>query len=212
MAVGVEKSMNMIEIFKRTTTQVSRINMKKTFISISLLSTIIFSFNLYANDDTFVVSAKCKDEYNSSCDIVRTVNAQNEIVIKGVKLLNISKINQNLYKVKTSCGSPCSVTLFYSQNKEDSTDEFIAIDNKNNCLIESDSEKKVIYARKLFTNKPRKIVNLKTKEFNGLIQRFDYYSYFKNMSSFSPDGSLNLIANNESTILANKKIANPCGE
>ncbi|MDA3559075.1 hypothetical protein MKL42_16450 [Acinetobacter sp. AOR15_HL] len=204
--------MNMIEIFKRTTTQVSRINMKKTFISISLLSTIIFSFNLYANDDTFVVSAKCKDEYNSSCDIVRTVNAQNEIVIKGVKLLNISKINQNLYKVKTSCGSPCSVTLFYSQNKEDSTDEFIAIDNKNNCLIESDSEKKVIYARKLFTNKPRKIVNLKTKEFNGLIQRFDYYSYFKKMSSFSPDGSLNLIANNESTILANKKIANPCGE
>lgn len=204
--------MNMIEIFKRTTTQVSRINMKKTFISISLLSTIIFSFNLYANDDTFVVSAKCKDEYNSSCDIVRTVNAQNEIVIKGVKLLNISKINQNLYKVKTSCGSPCSVTLFYSQNKEDSTDEFIAIDNKNNCLIESDSEKKVIYARKLFTNKPRKIVNLKTKEFNGLIQRFDYYSYFKKISSFSPDGSLNLIANNESTILANKKIANPCGE
>ncbi|SEO69587.1 hypothetical protein SAMN04487817_11097 [Acinetobacter sp. yr461] len=186
--------------------------MKKTFISIFLLSTIIFSFNLYANDDTFVVSAKCKDEYNSSCDIVRTVNAQNEIVIKGVKLLNISKINQNLYKVKTSCGSPCSVTLFYSQNKEDSTDEFIAIDNKNNCLIESDSEKKVIYARKLFTNKARKIVNLKTKEFNGLIERFDYYSYFKKMSSFSPDGSLNLIANNESTVLANKKIANPCGE
>lgn len=212
MVVGVEKSMNMIEIFKRKTTQVSRLNMKKTFISIFLLSTIIFSFNLYANGDTFVVSAKCKDEYNSSCDIVRTVNAQNEIVIKGVKLLNISKINQNLYKVKTSCGSPCLVTLFYSQNKEDSTDEFIAIDNKNNCLIESDSEKKVIYARKLFTNKARKIVNLKTKEFNSLIQRFDYYSYFKNMSSFLPDGSLNLIANNESTILANKKIANPCGE
>lgn len=84
MVVGVEKSMNMIEIFKRKTTQVSRLNMKKTFISIFLLSTIIFSFNLYANGDTFVVSAKCKDEYNSSCDIVRTVNAQNEIVIKGV--------------------------------------------------------------------------------------------------------------------------------
>ncbi|HHP7908729.1 hypothetical protein [Acinetobacter baumannii] len=204
--------MNMIEIFKRKTTQVSRFNMKKTFISTFLLSTIIFSFNLYANDDTFVVSAKCKDEYNSSCDIVRTVNAHNEIVIKGVKLLNISKINQNLYKVKTSCGSPCSVTLFYSQNKEDATDEFIAIDNKNNCLIESDSKKKVIYARKLFTNKPRKIVNLKTKEFNVLLQRFDYYTYFKNMSYFSPDGGLNLIASNESTILANKKIANPCGE
>lgn len=56
--------MNMIEIFKRKTTQVSRLNMKKTFISIFLLSTIIFSFNLYANGDTFEVSAKCKDEYN----------------------------------------------------------------------------------------------------------------------------------------------------
>lgn len=202
----------MLEIFKRKITEVTGFNMKKTFISIFLLSGIIFSFNIYANDDTFVVSAKCKDEYSSNCDIVRTINSKNEIVIKDVKLLNISKINKNLYKVKTSCGSPCSVMLFYSQNKEDSTDEFIAIDNKNNCLIESDSQKKVIYARKLFTNKPRKIVDLRNKEFNELLQRFDYYNYFKRKSSFSSDGSLNLIADNESTILANKKIANPCGE
>lgn len=186
--------------------------MSKNFISILLLSVIIFGINAHANDDNFLVYAKCKDEYNSSCDIVRTVNTQNEIVIKGVKLLNILRINQNLYKVKTSCGSPCLVTLFYSQNKEDSTDEFITIDNKNSCLIESDSEKKVIYARKLFTNESKKIANLKTKEFNGLLQRFDYYSYFKGRSFFSPDGNLNLIANNESTILVNKKIANPCGE
>ncbi|KHO15930.1 hypothetical protein NT90_08560 [Acinetobacter baumannii] len=185
--------------------------MKKTFKSIFLLSGIIFSFNIYANDDTFVVSAKCKDEYSSNCDIMRTINSKNEIVIKDVKLLNISKINKNLYKVKTSCGSPCLVTLFYSQNKEDSTGEFIAIDNKNNCLIESDSQKKVIYARKLFTNKPRKIVDLKTKEFNGLLQRFDYYNYFKEESFFSPDGSLNLIANDYGKILFKKKIKNPCG-
>ena len=201
----------MIEIFKRKITEVTGFNMKKTFISIFLLSGIIFSFNIYANNDNFIVSAKCKDEYSFNCDIVRTVNSQSEIVIKDIKLLNISKINQNLYKVKTSCGSPCSVTLFYSQNKEDSTDEFIAIDNRNNCLIESDSQKKVIYARKLFTNKSKEIVDLKTKEFNGLLQRFDYYNYFKRKSSFSSDGSLNLIANNESTILANKKITNPCG-
>ena len=132
----------MIEIFKRKITEVTGFNIKKTFISIFLLSGIIFGFNIYANDDTFVVSAKCKDEYSSNCDIVRTINSMNEIVIKDVKLLNISKINQNLYKVKISCGSPCSVTLFYSQNKEEATDEFIAIDNKNNCLIESHSKKK----------------------------------------------------------------------
>lgn len=83
---------------------------------------------------------------------------------------------------------------------------------KNNCLIESDSQKKFIYARKLFTNKPRKIVDLKTKEFNELLQKIDYYNYFKRKSTFSSDGSLNLIADNESTILANKKIANPCGK
>ena len=201
----------MIEIFKRKIREVTGFNMKKNFISIFLLSGIMFSFNIYANDDTFVVSAKCKHEYSSNCDIVRTINSKNEIVIKDVKLLNISKINKNLYKVKTSCGSPCLVTLFYSQNKEDSTDEFIAIDNKNNCLIESDSQKKVIYARKLFTNKPRKIVDLKTKEFNGLLQRFDYYSYFKEESFFSPDGSLNLIANDYGEILVKKKIKNPCG-
>ncbi|HCA5284702.1 TPA: hypothetical protein MW252_000757 [Acinetobacter nosocomialis] len=201
----------MIEIFKQMITEVIGFNMKKTFISIFLLGGIIFSFNIYANDDTFVVSAKCKDEYSSNCDIVRTINSKNEIVIKDVKLLNISKISKNLYKVKTSCGSPCLVTLFYSPTKEDSTDEFIAIDNKNNCLIESDSQKKVIYARKLFTNKPRKIVDLKTKEFDGLLQRFDYYSYFKEKSFFSPDGSLNLIANDYGEILFKKKIENPCG-
>ncbi len=109
--------MNMIEIFKRKTTQVSRLNMKKTFISIFLLSTIIFSFNLYANGDTFEVSAKCKDEYNSSCDIVRTVNAQNEIVIKGVKLLNISKINQNLANSNMRCDSLKSLMIINKLSK-----------------------------------------------------------------------------------------------
>jgi hypothetical protein len=79
----------MIEIFKRKITEVTGFNMKKTFISIFLLSGITFSFNIHANDDAFVVSEKCKDEYNYSCDIVRTVNAQNEIVVKSVKLLNI---------------------------------------------------------------------------------------------------------------------------
>ena len=132
----------MIEISKKKILEFLGFNMKKISISIFILSGFVFSFSVYAEDDTFVISSKCKDEYNSSCNIIRTVNDKSEIVIKDVKLLNISKINKNLYKVKTSCGSPCLVTIFYSKNKEDSTDEFIAIDNKNNCLIESDSEKK----------------------------------------------------------------------
>ena len=85
-----------------------------------------------------------------SCNIIRTVNDKSEIIIKDVKLLNILKINKNLYKVKTSCGSPCLVTIFYSKNKEDSTDEFIAIDNENNCLIESDSEKNHLRKKIIF--------------------------------------------------------------
>ena len=136
------RSIIMIEISKKKILEFLGFNMKKIGILISILSGLIFSFSVYAADNNFLISSRCKDEYNSSCNIIRTVNDKSEIIIKDVKLLNILKINKNLYKVKTSCGSPCLVTIFYSKNKEDSTDEFIAIDNENNCLIESDSEKK----------------------------------------------------------------------
>ncbi|MEG1475990.1 MAG: hypothetical protein RSC10_09620 [Longicatena sp.] len=202
----------MIEISKKKILEFLGFNMKKIGISIFILSGFIFSFSVYAEDDTFVISSKCKDEYNSSCNIIRTVNDKSEIVIKDVKLLNISKVNQNLYKVKTSCGSPCLVTIFYSKNKEDSTDEFITIDNKNNCLIESDSEKKIIYARKLFSNKYKIIVDLKSKEFKYLTPRFDYYTYFKHDSNFDNNGVLNLIATDYSNREISKKIENPCGK
>ena len=201
----------MIKIFKQKIIVLSIFNLKQIGVSICLSSGSILSSDVCAEDDSFVVSAKCKDEYNSSCDIVRTLNAKNEIVINDVKLLNISRINQNLYKVKTSCGSPCSVTLFYSQDKEDYTGEFIAIDSKNNCLIESNSNKKLIYARKIFSNHKVSILNLNDGDFKGLMSRFDYYTYFKHDSYFDSNGVLNLVAIDYSGKKISKKIDSPCG-
>lgn len=54
-----------------------------------------------------------------------------------------------------SCGSPCQAHSFLSRNKQkdDVTQEFIAIDTKNICLIETDSEHNRITARQLNSKK-----------------------------------------------------------
>ena len=61
--------------------------------------------------------------------------------------------------------------------------------------------------RKLFTKKSKKIVDLRAKEFNELPEAFDYYSYFKNKSFFSGNGTFNLIVSfDDSTKAVDKKI------
>lgn len=45
--------------------------------------------------------------------------------------------------------------IFISKTEEDQTKEFITLDKNNNCLVESDSKRNLIYARKLF-NKNKK--------------------------------------------------------
>ncbi len=72
-----------------------------------------------------------------------------------MKSPNIESLNQNYYHVQMSCGSPCQAHSFLSRNKQedDATQEFIAIDTKNNCLIETDSEYNKITARQLNSKK-----------------------------------------------------------
>lgn len=172
---------------------------------------ILLSFSVYAKND-FNVTSQCTDEYEMHCDVYSSVGNKKNKILEDIKSPVIKQINDSLFYVKTSCGSPCQVYWFFSPEKEDSTDEFIALDSRNNCLIESDSNKKIIYARNLFSSNRKNIVNLKDKEFRSLRSRFDYYTYFKRDSYFDQNGVLNLISTDYSDQKINKKIENPCGK
>lgn len=168
---------------------------------------------VHAEKADFIISAECESEYSSTCNVIKIVNGENETLMKNIRLNDIEKINSNLYLVKASCGSPCSWTFFYSRTQKDSTDEFIAFDKQHNCLIESDSRRKKIYARTIFLDKERKeLVNLNSKKFNSiLISKFDYYRDFREKSYFDKLGNFYLIASQDEKILLKQKTNNPCG-
>lgn len=116
-----------------------------------------FSLNntIYAKETSFEIISKCTDEYESSCNIYRVVDGVNKLLLADVKSPIITKINSDIFRVRVSCGSPCQVNFFYGEAGEDSTNEFIAFNEYNHCLIESDSVEKKIYARIIFTGRKK---------------------------------------------------------
>lgn len=181
---------------------------KFIFISIFFLM-LVFSSGIYAKDSLNVMS-KCDDEYEMNCDIYSSVGNNVKKVLERVKSPVINKVNDNFFHVKTSCGSPCQIHFFINEYGEDFTDEYIVLNKKNYCLIESDSEKKVIYARILFRDKKEVLINLRDKEYNILPSKLNYYSDFNEMSFFDENNNLHLIANDYGRILVNKVLKNPC--
>ena len=184
---------------------------KYILIGFFLIDIILLKNHVYAKEDNFEIFSKCNDEYESSCNIIRKVNGVNDLLLEDVKSPIITKINRDIFMVRVSCGSPCQINFFYGKNEKDSTSEFIKINERNNCLVESDSDGKKIYARTLFTSRKKMIADLNKKEYLKLSQRFDYYSYFKNKSKFLENGNFILVANDYSSSLIKKTIINPCG-
>lgn len=180
------------------------------FIFVSMFFLIlVFSSGIYAKDSLNVTS-KCDDEYEMSCDVYSSVRGNVKKVLEKVKSPVINKVNDNLFYVKASCGSPCQIHFFISEYGEDFTDEYIVLNKKNHCLIESDSEKKVIYSRILFGDKREVLINLRDKEYNILPSKLNYYSDFNEMSFFDENNDLHLIANDYGKILVNKFLKSPC--
>ncbi len=182
----------------------------KIILKMSAFFLIFLSWSAYAKEE-FNISTQCKDEYEMNCDVYSSLGDKQNKIIENIKSPVVKKVNSNIFSVKTSCGSPCQIYWFFSAVNEDSTDEFIAIDANRNCLIESDSTKRLIYARSLFSKNKKIIVNLRDREFNQLTSRFDYYNYFKKDTYFDNNGVLTLISRDYSNKLIQKKIKNPCG-
>ncbi|MCH7308567.1 hypothetical protein MMO38_10535 [Acinetobacter sp. NIPH 1852] len=181
---------------------------KFIFIGIFFL-VLVFSSGIYAKDSLNVIS-KCDDEYEMSCNIYSSVGNNVKKVLEKVKSPVISKVNDNFFHVKTSCGSPCQIHFFINEYGEDFTDEYIVLNKKDYCLIESDSEKKVVYARSLFGGEKKVLINLKEQEYKVLPSKLNYYSDFNEMSFFDENNNLHLIANDYGKILVNKVLKNPC--
>lgn len=178
--------------------------------NIVCLFLVLFSLKSYAKEDFNLIS-QCTDEYETSCNVVLTANGKKNILLHDIKSPSIEKVSEDIFHVVSSCGSPCVGHYFIGKHEEDYTEELISFDIKSKCIIESDSRKKKIYAKKMFTNNKRILIDLSEHKFNILPSKFNYYSDFSEMSRFDNTGELNLIANDYGKILFKKKIQNPCG-
>ena len=167
----------------------------------------LLSGYVYAENSNFDVKVECISDF--SCNVNQYLNGKKTIVFEDVKFAESEKINNNLFKVFISCGSPCSNNIFIdNKGNQDFTLEYIAIDSKNNCLIESDTKKKNIYARKLFQKKKKVIADLSSKRFNSFDLLWPYYLSFNTSSYFDKNENLHLIIKDEPNFL--EKINKPC--
>ncbi|WP_151821223.1 hypothetical protein, partial [Acinetobacter seifertii] len=159
--------MNMIEILQSKRSQFYLLDINSLIILALAFCGVIISSTVYAKD-IFNVELKCKGNDQEYCDIVKNSDNKTTFILRNMRYPEVDKVNENIFHAYGSCGSPCQYHFFISKIQEDQTKEFIALDKKNNCLIESDSKKNIIYARKLFNQNKKIIANLKNKEFNNV--------------------------------------------
>jgi hypothetical protein len=213
--VDVERNMNMIEILQKKIIDFLLLNIKKIIILTLSFSGLIIASNLYAKD-LFDVELKCKGSSQEYCDIVKKTDNETTFILKNMRYPQVDKLSENIFHAYGSCGSPCQYHFFISKIKQDQTKEFIAINKNTNCLIESDSKKNMIYARKLFSQNKKIIANLKNKEFYNVPIDSAIYNSFQDKSYFDDQGRLHLVAmladvdKNGNSLYLNKIINKTC--
>ncbi|EKK11874.1 hypothetical protein ACINNAV72_3600 [Acinetobacter baumannii Naval-72] len=185
--------MNMIEILQSKRSQFYLLDINSLIILALAFCGVIISSTVYAKD-IFNVELKCKGNDQEYCDIVKNSDNKTTFILRNMRYPEVDKVNENIFHAYGSCGSPCQYHFFISKIQEDQTKEFIALDKKNNCLIESDSKKNIIYARKLFNKNKKIIANLKNKEFNNVPIDSAIYNSFQEKSYFDDKGQLHLVA------------------
>jgi len=207
--------MNMIEILQGKRSQFYLFNINILTILALAFCGVIISSTVYAKD-IFNVELKCKGQDQEYCDIVKNSDNKTTFILRNMRYPEVDKVNENIFHAYGSCGSPCQYHFFISKIQEDQTKEFIAIDKKNNCLIESDSKKNIIYARKLFNKNKKIITNLKNKEFSNVPIDSAIYNSFQEKSYFDDKGQLHLVAmladvdKNGNSLYFNKIIKKTC--
>ncbi|EML4806041.1 hypothetical protein NRF55_000111 [Acinetobacter baumannii] len=207
--------MNMIEILQSKRSQFYLLDINSLIILALAFCGVIISSTVYAKD-IFNVELKCKGNDQEYCDIVKNSDNKTTFILRNMRYPEVDKVNENIFHAYGSCGSPCQYHFFISKIQEDQTKEFIALDKKNNCLIESDSKKNIIYARKLFNKNKKIIANLKNKEFNNVPIDIAIYNSFQEKSYFDDKGQLHLVAmladvdKNGNSLYFNKIIKKTC--
>jgi hypothetical protein len=207
--------MKIIEILQSKKAKFYLFNIKNLIIVALTFCGVIITSTIYAKD-IFNVELKCKGHDQEYCDIVKNSDNKNIFILRNMRYPGVDKVNENVFHAYGSCGSPCQYHFFISKIQEDQTKEFIAIDKKNNCLIESDSKKNIIYARKLFNKNKKIIADLKNKEFNNVPIDSAIYNSFQEKSYFDDKGQLHLVAmladvdKNGNSLYFNKIIKKTC--
>ena len=175
---------------------------------ISLLSIFVLNIGLaslaYAKKPIeFSVVEKCKD---GSCAIYTKLGDKLSLLDNDLRVHNINKMNQSLYRVEYSCGNECSNFWFInSAGKEDITDTLVA--SEGQCLIEYDMNKRIFSSRKVFSKVSQQILDISNNR--KLYEPANPIFIYRNDASFEKGLLvLNLLDKNYNH--TTYKIANPC--
>lgn len=177
---------------------------------------MIITSHVHAGESKFDVKLSCSDEFHYHCDINKFINGEKSVILKDIRSPQIIKLNNDFYQVSATCGSPCSYEIFIGRSVRDFTNEFIAIDKRNNCLIETNSKSMTILSRKLLSKKRKVIAKVSDKEFKDVPLDPALYNIFRNESFFDEAGDFHLITmlsetdRNGNTLFFKKIIEKPC--
>ncbi len=118
---------------------------------------------------------------------------------------SLDKVNDKLYHITYSCGSPCHNNVFINdKQEEDWTDTLIK--RQDNCLIEYDIKDKKFTARQIFSKKAKTILTLNKLAFESSVPIWFYSEH----SSFDNDVfRIEITEKEDSNVVY--KIKNPCG-
>ena len=98
-----------------------------------------------------------------------------------------------------------------TEKQDDITDEFVAIDPKKNCLVETDTRKYKLIARQLKSKKVHTLAKLNSNIFNKVdIYTLAPYRDFQRKSYFDAQGNLVLIFGSDEDEKLIQNFANPC--
>jgi len=102
----VEKSIDAIKALKNKIIEFHLFNVKKLIILALTIFGFIIVSTIYAKD-TFNVELKCKGHDQEYCDIVKNADNDTSFILRDMRYPEVDKVNENIFHVYGSCGSPC---------------------------------------------------------------------------------------------------------
>lgn len=150
--------------------------MNKNHLKIAIiLFFFVSNFCLAEKVDLFSIDKQCLED---KCSLIRALNSKREeiAIFDRHRVSDISRLGNNVYYFHVSCGGLCGYGNYVTRkNIFVIEDEEIIFDEKRECVVYADSEKRQIFYRLLKNNYSKKVYDF------YIFESDDYYQELLSM-------------------------------